>query len=109
MCALLTSARVKESRKSVLLLVVEVQTKTIFAKKVDHGANMAASDSPQARSFFQSLNQRKLTLEQVQHIDKALASLGEYGEVHLVIQHGELRYINRLESQRAWKSDQVGK
>ena len=61
--------------------------------------------SPQARSFFQELHLRKLTLEQVQLIDKALASLGEYGEVHLVVQRGELRYINRLESQKAWKND----
>ncbi len=65
--------------------------------------------SSQARSFFQALQLRKLTLEQVQLIDKALASLGEYGEVHLVIQHGELRYINKLESQKAWKNDQDGK
>jgi hypothetical protein len=62
--------------------------------------------SPQAKTFFQALQLRKLTLEQVQLIDKALATLGEYGEVHLVVQRGELRYINRLESQKAWKNDQ---
>lgn len=51
------------------------------------------------------LKLKKLDLEQVKHIDEMLASVGEYGEVHLIVQHGELRYINRVESHRAWKSD----
>ena len=46
---------------------------------------------------------RMLDLEQVHQIDEMLASVGEYGEVRLVIQNGELRYINRVESHRAWK------
>ena len=29
-------------------------------------------------------------------IDECLASVGEYGEVHLIVQNGELRYIIRL-------------
>lgn len=64
------------------------------------------TDPRQARSFFQELNLKKLTLEQVQQLDKLLASLGEYGEVHLVVQHGELRYMNKVESYKAWKNDQ---
>jgi hypothetical protein len=48
---------------------------------------------------------KKLTLEQIRHIDQVLASLGEYGEVHLIIQHGELRYINKVESFNAWKNE----
>lgn len=67
---------------------------------------MATPDPSQARSFFRTLNLKKLTLEQVQQLDKLLASLGDYGEVHLVVQHGELRYINKLESYKAWKNDQ---
>jgi hypothetical protein len=51
------------------------------------------------------LGLKKLTFEQVKHIDEVLASLGEYGEVHLVIQHGELRYINKVESFSAKKSE----
>ena len=47
---------------------------------------------------------KKLNLEQVKQIDQALASVGDYGEVHLILQHGELRYINKVESQKAWKS-----
>ena len=53
------------------------------------------------------LKLRLLNLEQVRRIDEMLASLGDYGEVHLVIQHGQLRYINRVESHKAWKDDGV--
>ena len=47
-----------------------------------------------------------LTPEQVTRIDKVLATVGEYGEVHLIIQKGELRYINRVESYKAWNDKQ---
>jgi hypothetical protein len=47
-----------------------------------------------------------LTPEQVVRIDKVLATVGEYGEVHLIIQKGELRYINRVESYKAWNDKQ---
>jgi hypothetical protein len=63
------------------------------------------SDSSQASSILQLFKFKKLTLEQIRHIDQVLASLGDYGEVHLVVQHGELRYINKLESFKAWKSE----
>lgn len=54
---------------------------------------------------LQTLRLKKLTLDQVKHIDEVLASLGEYGELHLIIQHGELRYINKVESFSARKSE----
>ena len=63
------------------------------------------SDSSQSSSILQSFKFEKLTLEQIRHIDQVLASLGDYGEVHLVVQHGELRYINKLESFKAWKGE----
>ena len=44
----------------------------------------------------------KLTHQQVKQIDEALVSVGDYGEVRLIVQRGRLRYINRLESQKAW-------
>ncbi len=50
------------------------------------------------------LKLKKLDLEQVKDIDEMLASVGDYGEVHLIVQHGELRYINRVESHKAWKN-----
>jgi hypothetical protein len=66
-------------------------------------------DSMQARAFFRALNLKKLTLEQVQQLDRVLDSLGDYGEIHLVVQHGEVRYINKVESYKAWKNDQDDK
>lgn len=41
--------------------------------------------SPSVRRFLQPA--------QVQMIDEALCSLGEYGEVHLVIEKGRLRFM----------------
>jgi hypothetical protein len=47
-----------------------------------------------------------LSPAQVRRIDDLLAHLGEYGELHLIVQHGELRYINKVESYKAWKTDE---
>lgn len=52
-----------------------------------------------------TLKLKKLTVDQVRHIDEILASLGDYGELHLIIQNGELRYINKVESFSARKSE----
>jgi hypothetical protein len=46
-----------------------------------------------------------LTHDQVARIDELLASVGDYGEVHLIVQRGQLRYINRVESYKAWNDD----
>ena len=62
----------------------------------------SARDHDAAR--LRTIRLKKLTLEQVKHIDEVLASLGDYGELHLIIQHGELRYINKVESFSARKS-----
>ena len=43
-----------------------------------------------------------LTRDQVARIDELLASVGDYGEIHLIVQRGQLRYINRVESYKAW-------
>ena len=51
----------------------------------------------------QTLKLKKLTVDQVKHIDEVLASLGDYGELHLIIQNGELRYINKVQSFSARK------
>ena len=48
---------------------------------------------------------RFLTRDQVARIDALLVTVGEYGEIHLVVQRGELRYINRVESYKAWTDD----
>jgi hypothetical protein len=39
-----------------------------------------------------------LTLHQVALVDRALAALGDFGEVRLVKHKGKLRYIVRVES-----------
>jgi hypothetical protein len=61
--------------------------------------------SNSSQTPLSSLKLKSLNLEQVRHIDQVLASLGEYGEVHLIVQRGELRYINRVESFKVWNSE----
>ena len=56
--------------------------------------------------FPANLRLEFLTHEQIIRIDKVLATVGEYGEVHLIIQRGELRYINKVESYKAWNDKQ---
>jgi hypothetical protein len=51
------------------------------------------------------LHLKKLSIDQIKRIDALLASLGDYGEIHLIVQHGELRYINKVESYKAWKDE----
>jgi len=52
------------------------------------------------------LKLKNLTPEQVRRIDEYLSSVGDYGEVDLIVQHGKLRYINRIESYKAWAIDE---
>lgn len=66
---------------------------------------MSNSPSHTLDDLMQRLNLRLLSAEQVQRIDELLSEVGEYGEVHLIVQKGELRYINKVESYKAWKSD----
>lgn len=40
----------------------------------------------------------KLTAETIKRIDEMLDEIGEYGELHIIVQRGELRYINKVES-----------
>ncbi len=40
----------------------------------------------------------KLTLEYIKRIDEMLDELGEYGELHIIVQRGRLKYINKVES-----------
>ena len=44
---------------------------------------------------------KRLTPEQIEEINQYLDSLGEYGEIRLIVQHGELRYINTVASHKA--------
>ncbi len=67
---------------------------------------MSDPDSSSRRKTVSSaLELKKLNLDQIRRIDALLASLGDYGEIHLIVQHGELRYINKVESYKAWRDD----
>ena len=58
---------------------------------------------PRAAARQVSLSLKFLTPEQVTQLDELLAGLGDYGEIQLIVQKRELRYINKTESFRAWK------
>ena len=64
---------------------------------------MASSKKSQPAPVLQAPRLKKLTVEQVEQIDELLSSLGEYGEIRLIVQRGELKYINKVESHKAWK------
>jgi hypothetical protein len=66
---------------------------------------MLQSDGSRRKDDPEGLKLKKLNLDQIRRIDALLASLGDYGEIHLIVQHGELRYINKVESYKAWKDD----
>ncbi len=66
---------------------------------------MFDSDSKGKKELPAGLELKKLNVDTIRRIDALLASLGDYGEIHLIVQHGELRYINKVESYRAWKDD----
>jgi hypothetical protein len=55
---------------------------------------MKESDDQNAQQPTPKL--KKLMPQQVQKIDDYLASIEDYGEVRLVVQNGQLRYINKL-------------
>lgn len=62
---------------------------------------LPAETEPEATSDAWSKNFKRVTLDQVRQIDEALVAVGDYGEVHLIVQRGELRYINKVESYKA--------
>lgn len=64
---------------------------------------MDSSTSKHAASLPPDLRLKRLTLDQVRCIDEMLASVGEYGEVRLIVQKGELRYINQVVSHKMWE------
>ena len=66
------------------------------------------NDKPK-NNLLNGLKFRFLSPEQVKQIDEALASIGEYDEIHLVVQHGELRYVNKVESIKAWKNNETNR
>lgn len=64
------------------------------------------SSKSQPASDFKDLRLKKLTKQQVEQIDELLALLEEHGEIHLIVQRGALKYINKLEKYKSWNADQ---
>jgi hypothetical protein len=57
--------------------------------------------SPETEGRYTSVDEddlRFLEARQIFLIDEALASLGEYGEVHLCVEKGRLRYVTTQNS-----------
>jgi len=63
---------------------------------------MADQEMLKKQPLPDNLRLLKLTPEQIRRIDEMLDEVGEYGEVHIIVQNGELRYINKVESYRLW-------
>ena len=66
---------------------------------------MDVSKDDTEKKLINALKLRFLNLDQIKLIDDSLTSVGEYGEIHLIVQHGELRYINKVESVKAWRKE----
>jgi hypothetical protein len=69
------------------------------------------ADGPLTAERVEGSGLRFLDPHQVRMIDDALASLGEFGEIRLVIQKGELRYLVTQRSYDAskWNGGRVGR
>jgi len=50
-----------------------------------------------------SLGLKHLTLQQIHLIDETIGSVGEYGEVHLIVEKGRLRFLVKQTSVDALK------
>lgn len=59
---------------------------------------MTDQETSKRISFLATL--AKLTLGHIKKIDKKIAEVGDYGEVHIIVQRGKLRYINKIESDK---------
>ena len=60
----------------------------------------------QAETDLKDLKLKKLTGQQVEQIDELLARIEEHGEVHLIVQRGVLKYVNKVEKYNAWKPEE---
>lgn len=102
----LTLARARDSRKPATGRVAERVNWRLRSgsprRRGGRETSMQAGNSGDHGGAWASLNLKKLSPDQVRRIDEMLVSLGDYGELHLIVQHGDLRYINKVESYKAW-------
>ena len=66
---------------------------------------MTISSGSNHKESFSDLKLKFLDRELIVRIDDMLAAVGDYGEVQLVVQKGELRYINKTTSYKTWDHD----
>ena len=59
---------------------------------------MKNNGSMDETTLLADLKLQRLTAEHIKRIDEMLEEVGEYGEVHIIVQKGKLRYINKVES-----------
>jgi hypothetical protein len=72
------------------------------------GAGMQTSPLNQPPSGKAVHKAKALTPEQIRQINDCLVAIGDYGEIRLIVQRGELRYINKVESLRAAYAESKG-
>lgn len=70
---------------------------------------MSRQEAPGNIQLPNDLNLVKLTLEQVKRLDELLVQIGDYGELHIIIEHGDLRYVNKVESYKFWDMEKKKK
>lgn len=66
---------------------------------------MTGQDTTNTKNTFLA-NLVKLTLSHIVQIDKTLAEVGDYGEVHIIVERGQLRYINKIKSDKFDNQDE---
>jgi hypothetical protein len=67
--------------------------------------NMKDSAALKKKILPVDLQLSKLTLEQVRRIDMLLAEIDDYGEVRIIVQKGELRYISKINSYKLFDKE----
>ena len=63
---------------------------------------MNEREAPSNTQLPNDLRLVKLTREHIQRLDELLAEIGDYGELHIIIEHGDLRYVNEVKSHKFW-------
>ena len=71
---------------------------------------MPETDSRPVKSIDERLGQglKHLTVHNILMIDEAIDSVGEFGEVHLIVNKGRLRFVELKTSLDALKYDPSG-
>jgi hypothetical protein len=99
-------ARAKDSRRPGELSLKRGLSWPLFFCKILEEAMF--SKNSRSVPDPEQLRLKKLTGQQVEQIDELLSSLEEHGEIHLIVQRGTLKYINKVEKYKSWGTDDQG-